>query len=118
MGAPFYIPPSTGRRVRADGLIDVICRICEKTITSVSYDRNRFSTAICAVCQGAIDKGQDPVEVAERRRLEELQKAAEIQNEIGPSGFMARGLRRRVKEIVDAVKTRVTARRRNITSEP
>lgn len=111
---PSNLPQYVGRRISADGTVSIICSVCGRQICRQIY--NRFSTAICSYCQGAIEQGQDPSDVAERRRIEELNQADQVANELGSGGFLARGMKRRVQEIIDAVKQRVSSKRRSITT--
>lgn len=64
-----------------------------------------------------IEAGQRPEEVAYREQMSEMEKSQEVVDEIGPAGFVARGLRRRVIDVVETVKKRIATRRRNITTE-
>ena len=52
---------------------------------------------------------------AARRALEQN---AEIIKEVGPAGFRAVGLRRRITDTVEAIKRRIARNRRDITSAP
>jgi hypothetical protein len=106
-----YLGPSTKRRVGSDGLVTIMCRICERPITKEQY--RGFSTAICAVCQGEVERGKTPEEIlAIVRKQEEIQKN-DLYNEIGPSNFRAVGFGERIKEVVQKIRVAATRRRRS-----
>ena len=109
MGAPLIYPVS-GRRVNPDGTIDIKCRICEKTICRETY--RRFSTAICAVCHGELEKGKAPEEILASVKEAEQNTASEVYNDLGPMNFKAIGLGQRVKEVIEKVRKAATQRRR------
>lgn len=114
MGFPFQPPGGflgpSGRRVGSDGLLEIKCRICEKTICKEQY--RGFSTAICAVCQGAIEQGQRPEEIMARTKQKEEEEARELYNDIGGANFKAMGIGQRVKEVIQKVKQAAQGRRR------
>jgi hypothetical protein len=106
-----YLGPSGKRRVGSDGLVTIVCRICTKPISREQY--RGFSTAICAVCQGEVEKGKTPDEILAMVKKQEEVQRHDVYNEIGPSGFRAHGLGERVKEVVQKIRTAATARRRS-----
>lgn len=105
-----YLGPGTRRRVGGDGLITILCRICGKPISREQY--RGFSTAICAVCQGEVEKGKTPDEIlAMVKKQEEVQKN-DLYNEIGPGNFRALGIGERIKEVVQKIRVAATRKRR------
>jgi hypothetical protein len=109
MGAPFTYPTS-GRRVNPDGTIDIKCRICGKTICREPY-RN-FSTAICAVCQGEIEAGRRPEDLILEVQAQEQNQARDVYNDLGTGGFKVIGIKERIKEVVEKIKTAASRRKR------
>lgn len=118
MGIPptFYLPPQAGRRIDSDGTIMIRCSSCGTDIVRQQY--MRFSTAICTVCQGAIESGQDPATVAEQRRLQDLEEMQRMTEEVPHGGFRAPGFLKKGKIVLQEIMERVTKRKRNITQEP
>lgn len=114
MGFPFQPPGGflgpSGRRVGSDGLITIKCRICEKDICKEQY--RGFSTAICTVCQGEIERGQRPEEIMAQVKAKEEEAARELYNDIGEANFKVTGIGQRLKEVVQKVKQAAQARRR------
>lgn len=110
MGAPITYP-FNGRRVNPDGTIDIKCRICEKTICREPY--RKFSTAICAVCYGEIEKGKTPEEILAQVKAQEDAVGRGIIDDLGPTNFKVIGLGTRIKEVVEKVRKAATARRRS-----
>lgn len=101
----------TGRkRVGSNGMLEIICRICEKKIVTQSYQG--FSTAICAVCQGQIEAGKRPEDIIAAKGKEEANEAADLYNDLGPGGFKVFGIGKRFKEVVEKVKETATKRKR------
>ena len=115
MGNPpqFFFGPagaSTGRRVGADGKINIICRICEKVICREMY--RGYSTAICVTCSGELDKGRTPQEVMEEALAREQKVADEARVDLGPLNFKVTGLGQRMKDVVQKIKVAATQRKR------
>lgn len=117
MGIPpnSYLGPGMGlgpgrRRVGADGLIQIVCKICEKTIAREMY--RGFSTAICAVCNEELERGKTAQEIMESTRVREQKAAEEVFDDIGSSNFKAIGIGQRLKEVVQGVKKAAQGRRR------
>lgn len=109
-----YDPALIGRGVRklnSDGTISIICRICTKVISKEGY--RGFSTAICAVCQGEVEKGKTPEEILAMVKKQEETQRHDLYNEIGPSNFRAMGIGERIKEVVQKIRTAATRRRRS-----
>ena len=98
------------RKVNSDGTITIICRICERPISREQY--RGFSTAICAVCHGELERGKRPEEIIAQTIATERDQAADVYNDIGAGGFKARGLGARIKDLVEKVRTVATKRRR------
>src|SRR6266700_889408 len=86
-----------GRRVGADGLINIVCRICEKTICRELY--RGYSTAICAVCSEQLDRGLTAQEVLEQARLQDQQQLADVAEDLGPLNFKVAGIGKRMKDV-------------------
>ena len=72
-----------------------------------------FSTAICAVCQGEVERGKTPDEILAMVKKVETEQVHSLYNEIGPSGFRAHGFGQRIKDIVKKVREAATKRRRS-----
>lgn len=109
-----YDPVLIGRGVRklnSDGTISIICRICTKVISKEGY--RGFSTAICAVCQGEVEKGKTPEEILAMVKKQEEVQRHDLYNEIGPSNFRAMGIGERIKDVVQKIRTAATRRRRS-----
>lgn len=106
-----FLGPSGRRRVGSDGLVTIVCRICEKPISKEMY--RGFSTAICAVCQGYVDQGKTPDQILAMVKKQEEEVKYTLYNEIGPSNFRAIGLGERIKEVVQKIRTAATRRRRS-----
>lgn len=105
-----FLGAGTRRKVGSDGLITIVCRICTKPISREMY--RGFSTAICAVCQGEVEKGKTPDEIlAMVKKQEEIQRY-EVYNEIGPSNFRVVGIGERIKDVVQKIREKATKRRR------
>lgn len=99
------------RRLNPDGTVAIICRICEKTICNEGY--RGFSTAICAVCHGELEKGKTPEEIMNQTIEREREQAADVYNDIGMGGFKARGFGKRMREVIQQVREVATRRRRS-----
>jgi hypothetical protein len=99
------------RRLNSDGTISIICRICEKEISREAY--RGFSTAICAVCNGELEKGKRPEDIIAQTVVAERDQAAELYNDLGMGGFKAKGLGVRIKDMVEKVRVAATRRRRS-----
>lgn len=114
MGGPpiSYLGGGFGNRrgLNSDGSVTIICRICEKTISKEQY--RGFSTAICAVCAGELERGKRPEEIMAQTVVMEREQAAEVYNDLGMGGFKAKGLGPRIKDLVERVRTVATKRRR------
>lgn len=106
---PVHIPVRS-RQVHADGTITIMCRICERGIIRQTF--RGFSTAICAVCQGELERGKTPDEILADVHKREKQQQQELYNDIGPGGFKAEGITPRLKEIVQKVKQAAQRRKR------
>jgi hypothetical protein len=106
-----YLGAGTNRRVGSDGRVKIACRICGKTISTESY--RGFSTAICAVCQGEVEKGKTPDEILAMTKKVEQEQVYTLYNEIGQRGFRAHGIGERIKDIVQKVREAATKRRRS-----
>lgn len=105
-----FLGAGTRRKVGSDGLITIVCRICTKPISREMY--RGFSTAICAVCQGEVEKGKTPDEIlAMVKKHEEIQRY-EVYNSIGPSNFRVVGIGERIKDVVEKIRVAATKRRR------
>ena len=106
---PALLPPRS-KRMHGDGTITIVCRICETSISREMY--RGFSTAICAVCNGDLERGKRPEEIrANVFKTEESQKH-DLYNDIGPKSFKAEGLGKRIKEVIETVKQAAQKRRR------
>ena len=102
-----HIPPSIAG---SDGSITIRCRVCGKKIIRQQY--RGFSSAICAVCQGEIEKGVTPEEIlANVKKQEEVNKLG-LYNGIGPGNFKAHGFGQRTKEVIEKIRKAATRRRR------
>lgn len=97
-------------RLGADGLITIICYICEKPICREQY--RGFSTAICAVCAGEIQRGNRPEDIIAKQVKKEWDDRNKVIDDIGPGGFKVFGIGARIKEIVQKVKVAAQGRRR------
>jgi hypothetical protein len=106
-----FLGNGTNRRVDSTGRVKIVCRICGKTIATESY--RGFSTAICAVCQGEVEKGKTPEEILAMVKKREEAERHELYNEIGPSSFRAVGIGERIKDVVLKIRTAATKRRRS-----
>jgi hypothetical protein len=106
-----YLGTGAKRKVGSDGLITIVCRICTKPISREMY--RGFSTAICAVCQGEVERGKTPEEILAMVKKVETEQVHTLYNEIGPSGFRAHGIGVRIKDIVQKVREAATRRRRS-----
>ena len=113
MGSPYI--PMTGRRLNADGTVDIRCRYCGKAITRRLYDR--FSTATCAVCYKEELAGKTPEEIIYAAQQAELKQYTEVVDDMPASGFRAIGLRKRLAEVVDVIKQRLGRKRRDILKD-
>lgn len=102
---------ASASRVRSDGRVKIRCRICGKTISTESY--RGFSTAICAVCQGEVEKGKTPDEILAMVKKQEDVERHDLYNEIGPSNFRTVGFGTRIKEVVQKIRVAATKRRRS-----
>ncbi len=113
MGYPFQNPYglTSGRKVNTDGTIDIKCRICAKTICREPY--RRFSTAICATCNGDIAMGYNPEEILQRALAGEQAVVDETFQDIGPGNFKASGIKQRIRDVVEKVKKAAVGRRRS-----
>jgi hypothetical protein len=107
---PLFLGSRT-RRVGADGLITIKCRICEKDICREMY--RGFSTAICAVCQGEIERGKRPEDLMDEVHAREVKARDDVYDDLGPLGFKVAGLGQRIKEVVVKVKEAAQKRRRS-----
>ena len=105
-----YFLGANKRRVGSDGLITIICRICEKPICKQMYQG--FSTAICAVCQGELERGKRPEEIMDEVYLRENKQREAVLDDLGPGGFKAVGIGQRIKEVVQKVKETAQGRKR------
>jgi hypothetical protein len=105
-----YFLGANKRRVGSDGLITIICRICEKPICRQMYQG--FSTAICAVCQGEIDRGKRPEDIMQDVWSREEKAKADVYDDLGPLNYKVAGIGQRIKEVVQAVKQAAQARKR------
>ncbi len=105
-----FLGPGTKRRVGSDGLVTIICRICTKPISKEHY--RGFSTAVCAVCQGEVDKGKTPEEILAMVKKQEEVQRHDVYNSIGPSNFRVMGIGERIKEVVDRIRVAATRRKR------
>lgn len=101
---------SRGRRVNSDGTVTIICRICEKIISKENY--RGYSTAVCAVCAGELERGKRPEEIMAQRTISEQQEVADVYNDLGEGQFKVKGVGERVKDVIQKVKKAATARRR------
>ena len=102
---------SGGNRVGSDGRVKIKCRICGKTIAHETY--RGFSTAICAVCQGEVEKGKTPDEILAMVKKQEDVERHELYNSIGQSNFRVVGFGQRLKEVVEKIRVAATKRRRS-----
>jgi hypothetical protein len=99
-----------GRRVGADGLIEIKCRICERTICKEMY--RGFSTAICAVCSEQVERGRTPQEIMEDVRVVEEKGRTDVYEDLGQLGYKVTGLGTRMKEVVQKIKQKAFTRKR------
>jgi len=99
------------KRLHADGTITIVCRICEKPISREMY--RGFSTAICAVCHGDLERGMRPEEIRARAERHDDTIRHDVYNDIGPKGFKAEGIGMRIKEAIQQVKQAAQRRRRS-----
>lgn len=99
------------RRVSSDGLVEIMCRICEKPICKEQY--RGFSTAICAVCQGELDAGKRPEDIIRQTLQKEQLEHGEVLNDLGMGGFRAHGIGQRIKEVIKEVRQRAFTRKRS-----
>lgn len=106
-----FLGPGTSRRVGSDGLVKIKCRICGKDISKEMY--RGFSTAVCAVCQGEVEKGKTPDEILAMVKAQEENEKLGLYNEVGPGNFRAIGFGARIKEVIDKVRKTATRRRRS-----
>jgi hypothetical protein len=108
---PFYrAPNSKSNRVGSDGLITIICRICEKPICRQMYQG--FSTAICAVCAGEIQAGRRPEDLIRDTVAKEDKERRDVLDDLGMGGFKVAGIGKRIKDVVATVKKVAQARKR------
>lgn len=98
------------KRLHADGTVTILCRICERPISREMY--KGFSTATCAVCFGELERGKRPDEIMAERAAQERQQANAVYDDIGGQRFRAHGFGQRIKEVIEQVKMKATARRR------
>lgn len=105
-----FLGPATHRRVGSDGRVKILCRVCGKIISVEGY--RGFSTAICAVCQGELEKGKTPEEILAMVKKQEEEQKISVYNEIGPGNFKAIGFGTRVKEVIDKIRVAATRRKR------
>jgi len=99
-----------GRRIGADGKIDIKCRICEKTICREMY--RGYSTAICAVCSGELEKGKTPQEIMDNVLDQEQKSADEARIDLGPLNFKVAGIGERMKDVIQKIKVAAVRRKR------
>lgn len=109
-----YFPPGTeirprGRRIGADGMVTIICRICEKPICREPY--RKFSTAICAVCHGELEQGKRPEDIISAYREQNKQMEVQVKEDVGPGGFKALGIGKRLREVVADVRKAIGQRK-------
>ena len=98
------------RRVGSDGLIEIICRICERPICKEQY--RGFSTAICAVCQGELEAGRRPEDLIRQSLQKEESDRAEVISDLGMGGFRAVGIGQRIKDVIQQVRQKAFSRKR------
>ena len=98
------------RRVNSDGLIEIICRICERPICKEQY--RGFSTAICAVCQGELDAGRRPEDLIRQVVQDESRQRDNVLDDLGMGGFRAHGIGERIKQAIQKVRKAAQVRKR------
>ena len=97
-------------RLGADGRITIICYICEKPICRETY--RGFSTAICAVCAGEIERGKRPEDIIAATVESEKKLRNQVLEDLGPGRFKVFGIGKRIKEVIETVKKAAQTRRR------
>lgn len=71
-----------------------------------------YSTAICAVCQGELEKGKRPEDIIAQTKQREEDAAIKAIDDIGPGNFRVMGIGKRMREVLEKVKAKAQGRRR------
>jgi len=84
--------------------------------------RNRyqgFSTAVHSRCDKLYNDGMTPEEIQTLMAKEESQEEVvrKVVDDLGSGMFRASGMKKKVKEVMEAIRERVTRKRRNILKD-
>jgi hypothetical protein len=71
-----------------------------------------YSTAICAVCSGELEKGKTPQEIMDNVLDQEQKSADEARIDLGPLNFKVAGIGERMKDVIQKIKVAAVRRKR------